>query len=72
MANKRISVTKETVTGKNIKFHDNYTNNSMTKSEFTKAIENNKNNYQDKYHIRIITESLCTGSTEVQEWTESP
>ncbi len=31
-----------------------------------------KNIYVHKFMLKLLTESLCTGSTEVQEWTESP
>ncbi len=51
---KKVSVTKETNTGKNIAFIDNYTKEKMTKSEFLKAIDSNKNNYQDFYHTRTV------------------
>ncbi len=51
MANKRISVTKETSTGRNKAFRDNRTGKNMTQKQFVKEIENG--NY-DNYHVRKI------------------
>ncbi len=51
MGRKRVTVTGETSTGRNTVFHDNYSNNDMTRNQFVKQIESG--NY-DKYHIRII------------------
>jgi len=51
---KRVKVTKENDTGRNTNFIDNYTKENMTIKEFINKIENNENNYQDKYHIRNI------------------
>ena len=48
---KRIKVTSENDSGRNLKFHDNYTGKDMTRAHFVKEIE--KNNY-DNYHIRKI------------------
>ena len=48
---KRVKVTKETSTGRNKKFHDNYTGKDMTQKQFVKEIE--KGNY-DKYHVRVV------------------
>ena len=48
---KRISVIKESPTGRNEQFKDNYQNKYMTRSEFVKKIENSK---YENYHVRII------------------
>lgn len=37
---KRIKVTKESVTGRNLEFHDNFTGKDMTRSQFVKEINN--------------------------------
>jgi len=51
MARKRITVTSESNTGRNQKFHDNYNGNDMTRAQFVKEIE--RGNYQN-YHVRNI------------------
>lgn len=48
---KRISVTSENSTGRNMTFRDNYTGNNMTRAEFVRQINNG--NY-DNYHVRVI------------------
>lgn len=48
---KRITVTKETTTGRNVSFHDNYTGRNMNRSQFVREI--GKGNYSN-YHIRNI------------------
>lgn len=48
---KRIKVTKESETGRNLKFKDNYTSQEMTDKQFVKKIE--KGEYQN-YHVREI------------------
>lgn len=48
---KRISVTQESDTGRNQKFHDNYKGTDMTRPQFVRAIE--AGNYPN-YHIREI------------------
>lgn len=48
---KRVTVTNQTDTGRNTKFHDNYTGQDMTRNQFVKAINNG--NY-DNYHVRVI------------------
>lgn len=50
---KRITVKKESDTGRNELFHDNYKNIDMTQKQFVKEIENG--NYNN-YHIREINE----------------
>ncbi len=51
MAKKRIKVTRESSTGRNEKFHDNYTGVDMTRAQFVKEIERDKYN---GYHVRVI------------------
>ena len=51
MARKRVSVTGEGNTGRNQKFHDNYTGADMTRKQFVKEI--NQGNYKN-YHVRNI------------------
>lgn len=48
---KRISVTYESNTGRNERFHDNYTGRDMTRSQFVNQIKNG--NYEN-YHVREI------------------
>lgn len=48
---KRISVTSENSTGRNMTFHDNYTGANMTRSQFVNQIKNG--NYEH-YHVRNI------------------
>lgn len=51
IARKRVSVTQENDTGRNIKFKDNYNGNSMTAKQFVNEIK--AGNYEN-YHIRNI------------------
>jgi hypothetical protein len=53
MGRKRVSVTDETNTGRNEKFHDNYNQNDMTRPQFVNQIR--QGNY-DNYHIRNIND----------------
>lgn len=48
---KRISVTSENSTGRNMTFHDNYTGADMTRAQFVSQINNG--NYEN-YHVRNI------------------
>lgn len=48
---KRITVTQESESGRNERFHDNYTGRDMTRNQFVREINNG--NY-DNYHVRII------------------
>lgn len=48
---KRISVTKETETGRNERFRDNKTNKEMSRTELVSEIK--KGNYEN-YHVRNI------------------
>ena len=47
----RVTVTQESQSGRNEKFHDNKTGVDMTRNQFVKEIQ--KDNYQN-YHIRNI------------------
>lgn len=51
MANKRVSVTSETTTGRNTGFHDNRTGSDMTRAQFVRQIE--QGNYSN-YHVRNV------------------
>ena len=52
MANKpRVSVNRESETGRNETFHDYQTGRNMNREQFVKSIE--KGNYPD-YHVRVI------------------
>ena len=48
---KRISVTRESNTGRNECFHDNFTNTNMTRQQFVNQI---KQGYYQNYHVRNI------------------
>lgn len=48
---KRITVTGESSSGRNLTFHDNYTGADMTRAQFVRQIENG--NYQN-YHVRDV------------------
>jgi hypothetical protein len=48
---KRVKATKESATGRNLEYHDNFKNIDMTRSQFVKEIKNG--NYNN-YHIRVI------------------
>ena len=48
---KRVSVTRESTTGRNERFHDNFTGQDMTRNQFVRAIQ--QGNYQN-YHVRNI------------------
>lgn len=48
---KRISVTSESGTGRNQRFHDNYTGADMSRAQFVSAIR--QGNY-DNYHVRMV------------------
>ncbi len=59
---KKVSVIEEDKNGRNTLFKDNYTKKIMTDKEFVEKIKNNDNNYQDKFHIRVINgiETPCS------------
>ncbi len=48
---KRVSTIKESNTGRNERFRDNYKNIEMTRNQFVKQIE--QGNYP-KHHVRVI------------------
>lgn len=48
---KRITVTRESSTGRNERFHDNLTGANMTRNQFVNQIR--RGNYED-YHVRNI------------------
>lgn len=48
---KRITVTRESSSGRNERFHDNHTGANMTRNQFVNQI--NKGYYSD-YHVRNI------------------
>ena len=47
----RITVTRESDTGRNERFHDNFTGVDMTRKQFVRQI--NQGNYEN-YHVRNI------------------
>tara|TARA_R110002060_G_scaffold35268_1_gene46128 strand:+ start:1620 stop:1832 length:213 start_codon:yes stop_codon:yes gene_type:complete len=51
MGRKRVSTTKESETGRNQQFKDNFTGEEMSKSQFVKKIEAGE--YKN-YHVRKI------------------
>lgn len=48
---KRVTVTQEAPTGRNERFHDNFTGQNMTRNQFVREI--NRGNYEN-YHVREI------------------
>ena len=48
---KRITVTRESSTGRNERFHDNYSGKNMTRSQFVTEIK--RGNYEH-YHVRSV------------------
>lgn len=48
---KRVSVTSESESGRNERFHDNRTGRDMSRPEFVREIQNG--NY-DHYHVRNV------------------
>lgn len=51
MKKPRITVNKESSSGRNLTFHDNVTGRNMNRAQFVNSI--NKGNYPD-YHVRNI------------------
>ena len=51
MGRQRVSVTRESNTGRNERFHDNYKGTDMTRSQFVREINNG--NYEN-YHVRNV------------------
>lgn len=53
MKKPRVTVNRESSTGRNETFHDNITNRNINREQFVKSIENG--NYKD-YHVRLIND----------------
>ena len=51
MGRQRVSVTRESNTGRDLGFHDNYKGTDMTRGQFVREINNG--NYEN-YHVRNI------------------
>lgn len=51
MKKQRITVTSESETGRNQKFHDNLTGRNMNRDQFVRSIELGR---YDGYHVRMI------------------
>lgn len=51
MARKRVTVTDESDSGRNLRFHDNYRGTNMTRAQFVRQIE--AGNYPN-YHVRNV------------------
>lgn len=51
MARQKVSVTRESETGRNLEFHDNYSGANMTRAAFVREIESGK---YSNYHVRNI------------------
>ncbi len=51
MPRKRVTVTRESDTGRNQQFHDNRTGNDMSRAGFVKAIESGD---YPNYHVRRV------------------
>ena len=51
VANKRVTVTQESDTGRNTRFQDNITGETMTRAKFVSKIENGS---YDNYYVRKI------------------
>ena len=48
---KRVKVTHESDSGRNLRFHDNFTGAGMTRAEFVRAIE--RGDYAN-HHVRVV------------------
>jgi len=48
---KRVKVTNESDSGRNLRFHDNFTGEDMTRAEFVRAIE--RGDYPN-HHVRVV------------------
>jgi len=53
MAGKRVSVTNETSSGRNVSFHDNRKGTDMSRPQFVREIEQG---HYPNYHVRIIND----------------
>ena len=51
MGRKRITVTQESNSGRNQRFHDNYTGADMSRAQFVREIEQGA---YDNYHVRRV------------------
>ena len=51
MGRKRVTVTRESTTGRNQRFRDNYNGSNMSRAEFVRQIEHGS---YDNYHVREI------------------
>lgn len=51
MPGKRVSVTRESSTGRNTQFRDNWTGKTMSSPQFVRSIENGQ---YPHYHVRVI------------------
>ena len=51
MARKRVSVTQESDSGRNLRFRDNYGGGTMSRAQFVSAIESGK---YPNHHVREI------------------
>ncbi len=51
MGRKRVTVTQESDSGRNEKFHDNYNGNDMTRRQFVQEIESGS---YENYHVRDV------------------
>lgn len=51
MGRKRVTVTQESNTGRNERFHDNFTGEDMTRNQFVQKI---KSGQYENYHVRVI------------------
>lgn len=48
---KRVSVTEESETGRNLRFRDNYTGADFSRAQFVREIENGE---YPRYHVRRV------------------
>lgn len=48
---KRVTVTDESESGRNLQFHDNATGRNMTRTQFVQKIESGE---YDNYHVRVV------------------
>lgn len=51
MPRKRVTVTRESDSGRNQQFHDNYTGADMTRAQFVRQIESGS---YSNYHVRDV------------------
>lgn len=53
MPRKRVSVTQESDSGRNLRFRDNRRGGEMTRAQFVNSIENGQ---YPEYHVRVIND----------------